>query len=240
MANQYYLKGRLSFPALSKPSAPIINGVQTGEPKYSCTILIDKQDAEKIDYLNKYLTVVNNLATTTFKGLAQTLLAKNPVLHDGDVEKPDLDGFAGSYFVRAKSSRMPKFFYRDHSEVPFTEIDRVFYPGCEVLVIVNPYAYGASGQSTAKGVSTGLMGVMFVKDGQAFGANVDVAALPTFDDPVAPQVAGVAPQVAPAASQVAGIGAVPQVTPAAPQVAPAAPAAPQVAPVAQVPQGIPF
>ena len=54
-------------------------------------------------------------------------------------------------------------------EVTGDDIEKVFYAGCWVRAIVNPFQYSNSGN---KGISFGLQGVQFVRDDNPFTGGV--------------------------------------------------------------------
>lgn len=92
---------------------------------------------------------------------------------DGD--KTDYDGYEGCNYIRASSKQRPKIVNRDKSQL--TEKDGVIYGGCYVNAIIDVYAYDNKGA----GITAGLQGIQFVKDGEAFGGG-KVASVDDFDD----------------------------------------------------------
>lgn len=96
-------------------------------------------------------------------------------LHDGDT-KADYDGYAGNYFVNARSKTRPTVVNRDRS--PITEQDGIIYSGCYVNAIVELWAQD---NSYGKRINASLKGVQFLKDGDAFSSG-GAASADEFDD----------------------------------------------------------
>jgi len=87
-------------------------------------------------------------------------------LHDGDVDKPDKEGYSGRVFC--KVHRKPDFeapLCRLRNNAPATERD--LYAGCQVIAWLKAYAYEYSGK---KGLSFGLEGIQKWADGPRLGA----------------------------------------------------------------------
>jgi hypothetical protein len=81
---------------------------------------------------------------------------------DGDT-KPDVDGFAGNWFVSARSKVRPNYFGMD--KMPLTEDMGVLYSGCYVNVSLECYAYTKG----SLGIGARIRGVQFCGKGDAFG-----------------------------------------------------------------------
>lgn len=81
---------------------------------------------------------------------------------DGDNQ--DYDGFAGMVSIRVASDRQPALF--DPQTNPLLDPDKP-YSGCYVHASLSCYAWSHK-ESKNKGVSFGLLGVQFVKDGEPF------------------------------------------------------------------------
>jgi len=77
-------------------------------------------------------------------------------------EKPDLDGYEGTVFVKMTSLQKPGVV--DQNVQPIIEPSE-FYGGCYARASITAYAYDQMGN---KGVSFGLQNVQKLRDGDAF------------------------------------------------------------------------
>lgn len=167
--------GRLSFPKLSRAEA-----FKAGDAeKFSAALLFPKEeivedkrddgtpnspwgrfechDTQPIqDLIDEFL------AAKFGKKIPKKL--KLP-LKDGDDE--DWDGYSGHMFIRttANANRPPRLLSLSREEVTGSDIDKVFYPGCWVRAIVNPFSYKVKGN---EGISLGLQLLQFVRDDTPF------------------------------------------------------------------------
>ena len=149
-------KVRVSYPNVFVPKA-----MEEGkEPKYSLAMLIEKTDAATIKLLRDTAAAAWKLG---FPSLKMPTAFKNPMLRDGDVEKPDAEGYAGAYFVNAKSNRKPECI--DQTGAPLTPDE--FYPGCFAMasITVKSYDHPTGG----KGVTAYLNNVMKIDEGEQLG-----------------------------------------------------------------------
>lgn len=175
--------GRLSFPDLAEPRA-----FEGGEPKFGAALLFPKaenigkkrpddepfspwNDASKHDLSEIEKILEEVIASKWPKQVPKKL--RRP-LKDGDDET--WDGYAGHLFIRSSSKRPPKLIDTRKRPVTGQEIEQVFYPGCWVRAVINPFTYDKAGNV---GVSFGLQALQFVRDDNPFvGINMDEA----FDD----------------------------------------------------------
>ena len=86
---------------------------------------------------------------------------RNPI-RDGDVEKPDTDGYPGHYFITASSKQRPGVVDKNVQQIID---DSEFYAGCYARATVTPYAYDTMGN---RGVAFGLQNVQKLRDGDSF------------------------------------------------------------------------
>ena len=144
---------RISFANIYEPKS--ING---SDPKYSVSCLIDKKDTATLDCIKKAIEVAKE------KGLEKYWSGKLPAkfkwpLHDGDVDRPDDEAYAGCYFVNATSKDKPQVVDR---KVQPIEDPMMVYSGCNCNVTVNFYPYNSP---MNKGITAGLGNIQFVSDG---------------------------------------------------------------------------
>lgn len=87
---------------------------------------------------------------------------------DGAI-KPDYDGYEGMWYMGSSNKSRPTVIDRDRT--PLTQADGRPYSGCYCNVSIDVYAYS----NTGNGISAGLRGIQFVRDGDAFGAGAPAA-----------------------------------------------------------------
>lgn len=167
MAKFTIKNARLSFPALFKKA--VFEGVET---KFEGTFLLDKtSQADQIESINNRIDEF--LADKFPKGAPKSV--KRTVFKDGD--NVDYDGYENQMAFKGSNNKRITIINRDKS--PITEEDNVLYAGCYVNVIVDLwYSDHAKG---GKQVLGNVMGVQFVKDGEAFGADT-AADVDEFDE----------------------------------------------------------
>lgn len=130
---------------------------EKNEPKYSVVMLFDK--SEDISGLKKLAAAAVEKKWPDKEKRPQGL--RNP-FRDGDVEKPNLSGYAGTIFVTATSKQKPDVVDQNMDVIIDPED---FYSGCFARASVTAYAYDNMGN---RGVSFGLQNLQKVKDGEAF------------------------------------------------------------------------
>lgn len=135
-----------------------------GEEKYSCCILIDKNDKATL----KKISVAVEAAKK--EGIANKWGGKLPnklklPLRDGDEERADeAEEYAGMYFLNANSNQKPGIVDANLNEIlDSTEV----YSGCYGRVSINFFPYNFNG---SKGIAVGLNNVQKLEDGEPLGA----------------------------------------------------------------------
>ena len=127
--------------------------IQGGTPKFSVSLIIPKSDKKTIAKIEEAIKAAYREGEAKLKGNGRSVPAlsvlKTP-LRDGDVERPDDEAYADSYFVNANSSTAPGIVdadrqpILDHSEV---------YSGVYGRASINFYAFNSNGN---KGIACGL------------------------------------------------------------------------------------
>lgn len=142
---------RVSFPSVFEPS-----GMDGAKKKYSVTMLIPKTvDISALKALRDAVIAEKFPDPSKRpKGL------KNPI-RDGD-EKSELDGYAGHYFIAARSMTKPGLV--NASVKPIISQDE-FYAGCYARATITAYYYDQSGN---KGVAFSLQNIQKLRDGEPF------------------------------------------------------------------------
>ena len=155
-------KVRLSYANIFEPKS--ING---SDPKYSVSLIIPKDDTQQIEVIKQAIENAKERDKGKWNGKIPANL-KLP-LRDGDLERPDDEAYANSYFINANSTRPPA--------VVGTEIDRAtgkairlgedeVYSGCYARVSINFYGFNAAGN---RGIACGLGNIQKIADGERLG-----------------------------------------------------------------------
>lgn len=178
---------RLSFPKLAKAEA----FKKGDDEKFSASFLFPK--AESIgkdrdddlpfspwgDFKNHDLSVLEKIidqyVEDTWPNKKKRPAKLKLPFKDGDDEK--WGGYEGHVFIRTSSQRAPKIIDARKNEVTGDDIEKMFYAGCWVRAIVNPFDYSNAGNV---GVSFGLQAVQFIRDDEPFSGGIN--AQEAFDD----------------------------------------------------------
>jgi len=149
---------RLSFANVWE--AKSING---GAEKFSVSIIIPKSDIKTITAINKAIEAAIEEGRGKFGGKIPNKSALKLPLRDGDIDRPDDEAYADSYFVNANSITAPEIV--DLSLNPILSRSEV-YSGVYARVSVNFYAFNSNGN---RGVACGLGNIQKVRDGEPLG-----------------------------------------------------------------------
>ena len=140
-----------------------ING---GAPKYSVSLIIPKSDTKTIEKIQAAIQAAYEEGQSKLKGNGRSVPAlsalKTP-LRDGDMERPDDETYANSYFVNANSSTAPGIVDADRN--PILERSEV-YSGVYGRASINFYAFNSNGN---KGIACGLNNLQKIRDGEPLG-----------------------------------------------------------------------
>ena len=152
------IPARLSYLHIWEPSS-----VEEGqEKKYSASLIIAKEDKATIAKVKKAIEATKQQGKDTkFKGKIPANL-KTP-LRDGDVDRPEDEAYANSYFINANAKTKPGIVNKKAE--PIMNQDEV-YSGCHGYVSVTFYPFNTSGNM---GIAAGLNHVMKTKDGEPLG-----------------------------------------------------------------------
>lgn len=152
---------RLSYANVWEPKS--ING---GAPKFSVSLIIPKSDTKTVAKINAAIEAAYKEGESKLKGNGRSVPAlsaiKNP-LRDGDLERPDDEAYANSYFVNANSSTAPGIVDADCN--PILERSEV-YSGVYGRASINFYAFNSNGN---KGIACGLNNLQKIRDGEPLG-----------------------------------------------------------------------
>ena len=152
---------RWSYANVWEPKS--ING---GTPKYSVSLIIPKSDKVTVEKIKKAIQAAYEEGQRKLKGNGKTVPAlsvlKTP-LRDGDLERPDDEAYANSYFINANSATAPGIVDADRNTI----IDRSeVYSGVYGRASINLYAFNSNGN---KGIACGLNNLQKIKDGEPLG-----------------------------------------------------------------------
>lgn len=143
--------------------AKSING---GAPKYSVSLIIPKSDTKTIEKIKVAIQAAYEEGESKLKGNGKTVPAlsvlKTP-LRDGDLERPDDEAYANSYFVNANSGTAPGIVDADRQ--PIIDHSEV-YSGVYGRASINFYAFNSNGN---KGIACGLNNLQKMRDGEPLG-----------------------------------------------------------------------
>ena len=84
-------------------------------------------------------------------------------MRDGDVDRPDDEAYADSYFINANSRTKPGIV--DRNVEPIIDMTEI-YSGCYGRVSMVFYAYNVNGN---KGIAAGLQNIQKLEDGEPLG-----------------------------------------------------------------------
>lgn len=143
--------------------AKSING---GAPKYSVSLIIPKSYTKTIEKIKAAIQAAYEEGESKLKGNGKTVPAlsvlKTP-LRDGDLERPDDEAYANSYFVNANSGTAPGIVDADRQ--PIIDHSEV-YSGVYGRASINFYAFNSNGN---KGIACGLNNLQKMRDGEPLG-----------------------------------------------------------------------
>ncbi len=137
--------------------------IQEGQDKkYSASLIIPKSDKATLAKVKAAIEAAKEQGKVSKFGGKLPANLKIP-LRDGDIERPEDDAYANSYFINANAKTKPGIVDRDLN--PVLAQDEV-YSGCYGRASVTFYAFNTSGN---KGIAAGLNHLQKVKDGEPLG-----------------------------------------------------------------------
>lgn len=153
---------RASYANIWEPKS--ING---GDPKYSISLIIPKDDESTIKAINEAVEEAKQNGKEKWGGKVPANL-KMP-LRDGDDERDDDPAYENSYFINANSKNAPEIV--DGYKNKITD-ETAVYSGCYIRVSVNFYPFNESGN---KGIAAGLGNIQKVRDGEPLSGGTTAA-----------------------------------------------------------------
>lgn len=161
-ATKVIIPCRFSYLNCFEPQS--ING---SDPKYSVSAIIDKNDKETIKKIQAAIEVAKKESIAKWGGKIPANL-KTP-LRDGDVDRPDDEAYAGSYFLNANSKQAPQVV--DKNVQPIIDQSEV-YSGCYGRISVTFYGYNSNGN---RGIAAGLGNIQLLKSGTPLGSRTNAS-----------------------------------------------------------------
>ena len=143
------------------------DSVNGGDPKYSVSAIIPKSDTKTINAIKAAVEQAKKDSVSKWGGKVPANL-KLP-LRDGDIDRPDDEAYANSYFFNANSRQAPQVV--DARVQPILDQSEV-YSGCYGKISVTFYGYNSNGN---RGVAAGLGNIQKLKDGESLGGRSSAA-----------------------------------------------------------------
>ena len=149
-------KVRASYAHVAEPVS--VNG---GDPKYSMSIIIPKDDTETIGLIEKAIDQAITDGISKFGGKRPNKATLKLPLRDGDVERED-EAYQNAFFINCNNKTAPQVVDANRHPIEAGAI----YSGCYCKVSVQFYAFAVNGN---KGVAAALGNIQFVEDGESLG-----------------------------------------------------------------------
>lgn len=137
------------------------NAVNGGDQKYSVSAIIPKSDTETVEKIKRAIEQAKKDSVSKWGGKVPANL-KLP-LRDGDIDRPEDEAYADSYFFNANSRQAPQVV--DKNVQPILEQSEV-YSGCYGRISVNFYGFNNNGN---RGIAAGLGNIQKLRDGESLG-----------------------------------------------------------------------
>lgn len=141
------------------------NAVNGEDPKYSVSAIIPKSDTETINKIKRAIEQAKKDSVSKWGGKAPANL-KLP-LRDGDIDRPEDEAYADSYFFNANSRQAPQVV--DKNVQPILDQSEV-YSGCYGRISVNFYGFNNNGN---RGIAAGLGNIQKLRDGESLGGRTN-------------------------------------------------------------------
>ena len=155
---------RLSYANVWEPKS--ING---GTEKYSVSLIIPKSDTKTLSASNEAVNASIEEGKGKFGGKIPNKAVLKLPLRDGDIDRPDDEAYANSYFINANSNTAPQIV--DRNVNPILDRSEV-YSGVYARVSINFYAFNSNGN---KGIACGLGNIQKIRDGEPLGGRTNAA-----------------------------------------------------------------
>ncbi len=141
-------------------------GQDGGAPKFSVSLIIPKSDTVTVEKIKAAIKAAYEEGASKLKGNGKSvpsLKAIKTPLRDGDLERPDDEAYANSYFINANSTSAPGIVDADRQ--PIIDHNEV-YSGVYGRASINLYAFNSNGN---RGIACGLNNLQKIADGEPLG-----------------------------------------------------------------------
>lgn len=155
---------RLSYANVWEPKS--ING---GAEKFSVSLIIPKSDVKTLSVISGAIDAAIEEGKGKFGGKVPNKAAIKLPLRDGDIDRPDDEAYADSFFINANSNTAPQVV--DKNVNPILDRSEV-YSGIYARVSINFYAFNSNGN---KGIACGLGNIQKIRDGEPLGGRTNAA-----------------------------------------------------------------
>lgn len=167
------LNVRIAFPNLFKPRAPKMGN---GAPKYSASLLFVADSQAMREVRAGITSAATERWGTNADKVFRALSADGKIcLRNGD-SKPDVEGFAGQWYVTASNLDKPTVV--DSNRAVLEEGSTRIYAGCRVNVALELWAQD---NDFGRRINAKLKGVQFAGDDQPFASGSSVSRPEDFD-----------------------------------------------------------
>lgn len=148
---------RASYAHIAEPVS--VNG---GEPKYSMSIIIPKDDTETLNLIDTAIDKAIAAGVNKFGGKKPSKGMLKLPLRDGDIERDD-EAYENAYFINCNNKTQPQVVDVNRHALDPSNI----YSGCYCKVSIQFYAFNVGG---SKGVAAALGNIQFIRDGEPLGS----------------------------------------------------------------------
>lgn len=136
--------------------------IDGGKPKYSVSLIIPKDDTATLNKIKAAYEEGQSKLKGNGKSVPALTAIKTP-LRDGDLERPDDEAYANSYFVNANSASAPGIVDADRQ--PIIERSEM-HSGIYGRASINFYAFNVNGNH---GIACDLNNLQKLRDGEPLG-----------------------------------------------------------------------
>lgn len=144
---------RFNYPNIYEP----VKQEETGESRYSLSILIPKEDTKTINKINSSIFEAKTQGLKEWGDIPDNI--KIP-LRDGDLERPDNEAYKGHYFINTTSKFQPGIVDKKLKQITNSS---EMYPGCYGKVSIRFYPFK---KFDVIGIGCGLNNAQKVSDGE--------------------------------------------------------------------------
>jgi hypothetical protein len=169
---------RLSFASGLFEASTIPGAPADAKPKYNCGLLLPPDHPQLQELRAKQVKVAQEKWKDKAAAILKALEKQDKLaLHDGDA-KPNYDGYPGNFYLSPSSDEMKPPFLGRTVDGKVVEMDaktaaKHIYSGCYVDASIELWAQD---NQYGQRVNAQLRGIMFRRDGDAFGAGGSASA----------------------------------------------------------------